>query len=347
MSFSHLFPRMRRLSVERKWNSFSDILPDRYSSRPLIYFTLVFPLCSLTGYVGYVATQLWAFRELLPVVSAGYIAKNPVTIIITCVIYVCESFGGFDAVSYTDVVQGLIIIFAPMIGPCWMTGKFGPLQGTVEYGCAATYYETIPDGNTTKERARRCYAYVSPWNSVHPAGKTYSYWFKPIWPTYGVDGSYWFNNTCWIGTANYTLFYAFPIFPHVVQREFATRSDESCKRSMLFMAVCMVLAGTHGIMLGFFYAINLKPVYPASTPAFGAILDFMMRDGGNSEFSGVMSACGALAAIMSTIASATLAGTNIITKEFIVNGLVKLRNLKVNSDVAKSEVKLRNLNGCL
>jgi hypothetical protein len=203
----------------------------------------------------------------------------------------------------------------------------------VEYGCPATYYETVPDGNTTKERPRGCYAYVSPWNSVHPAGKEYSYWFKPVWPTYGIDGSYWFNNTCWIGTANYILFYAFPIFPHVVQRVFAARSDESCKRSMGFMAVCMVLAGTPGIMLGFFYAINLKPVYPASTPAFGAILDFMMRDGGISEFSGVMSACGALAAIMSTIDSATLAGTNIITKELIVNGLAKLNPQLVEPNV--------------
>jgi Na+/pantothenate symporter len=93
---------------------------------------------------------------------------------------------------------------------------------------------------------------------------------------------------------------------------------------MICMAACMCLAGMPGIMLGFFYAINLKPEYPASTPAFGAILDFMMRDGGASEFCGVMAACGALAAIMSTIDSATLAATNIITKEGIVNGLAKL-----------------------
>ena len=46
-------------------------------------------------------------------------------------------------------------------------------------------------------------------------------------------------------------------------------------------------AGLPGILLGFFSAINLKPVYPAAAPAFGAILDFMMRQGGFAEFAGV------------------------------------------------------------
>jgi hypothetical protein len=64
---------------------------------------------------------------------------------------------------------------------------------------------------------------------VHPAGATYSYWFKPKWPTYGVDGSYWFNNTAWIAFANYMLFFGAPIFPHVGQRVYASKSDTSCK----------------------------------------------------------------------------------------------------------------------
>ena len=152
----------------------SDILSDRDASRPLVIFTLLFPMCSMEGYV---VAQLWAFRELLPVVSAGYITKNPVTILITLVIYICESMGGFDAVSYTDVVQGTIIIFSLLVGPIWMSAHFGPLSGIVVYKCDSHYTDTIPDGNGTKERMRGCYAYVSPWNVVHPAGMTYSYYF--------------------------------------------------------------------------------------------------------------------------------------------------------------------------
>jgi Na+/proline symporter len=156
MSFAIMYPRMRRLSVERRWNSFSDILSDRFNSRPLIWATLPFPCC---GLVCYVIAQLWSFRELLPVVSAGYISNNPVTIIITIVIYICELMEGFDAVSFTDVIQGLIIITALLVGPLWMTSHFGSLDGTVEFDCPKTWMETIPDPDTsgTKIRRRGCY----------------------------------------------------------------------------------------------------------------------------------------------------------------------------------------------
>jgi SSS family solute:Na+ symporter len=321
MGFACMYPRMRRLSVERKWNSWSDILSDRFASRAVFYLAIPFPIC---GLVCYVIAQLWAFHELMPVVSAGYISANPITQIVTVVIYICESMGGFDAVSFTDVVQGIIIIIALLVGPIWMAEHFGPLDGTVEWGCKATWKQVVPDGNGTKEQLRGCYAYESEWNVLHPAAKTYSYYNKPKWPSYGVDGSYWFNNTCWIATANYLLFFAFGIFPHVVQRVFASKTDETCKRSMMLMAICMCLAGMPGLILGFFYAIHLKKDYSAATAAFGAILDYMMRQGLFAEMMGVAAACGGCAAIMSTIDSTTLAATNILTKEVVVNDLSRI-----------------------
>ena len=63
MGFATMYPRMRRLSVERKWNSFSDILSDRFASRAVFYFAMPFPIC---GLVCYVIAQLWAFHELMP-----------------------------------------------------------------------------------------------------------------------------------------------------------------------------------------------------------------------------------------------------------------------------------------
>ena len=132
-------------------------------------------------------------------------------------------------------------------------------------------------------RRRRCpRGQLRPCRSVNHK-KLRQLYNKPKWPSYGVDGSYWFNNTCWIGTANYCLFFAFGIFPHVVQRVFASKTDETCKRSMILMAICMCLAGMPGLILGFFYAIHLKKDYSAATAAFGAILDYMMRQGLFSE----------------------------------------------------------------
>ena len=49
------------------------------------------------------------------------------------VIFICESFGGFDAVSYTDVFQGCCIVFALLIGPIYMSHHFGTRSGCEEF----------------------------------------------------------------------------------------------------------------------------------------------------------------------------------------------------------------------
>ena len=95
-----------------------------------------------------------------------------VCLLLTCVIFICESFGGFDAVSYTDVIQGCIMIIAITIGPSYMSYHFGGLAGSVEFNCAGTWFEVLPDpdSNGTITKRRGCYAYKSPWNVLHPAG---------------------------------------------------------------------------------------------------------------------------------------------------------------------------------
>ena len=187
--FSWVAPRLRRLSVSRQWNSFSDVIGDRFRNPVLVMFTLIYPVMSLEGYI---IAQLWALRALVPVVSDNLMHDDRMTLLLSIVVYICESFGGFDAVSYTDVIQGCIILIALVIGPLYMSHHFGFLPGTVQYNCPSTWFEVVPnaDENGTTTKRRGCYAYKSPWNVNHPASIPYSYFFKPLWPTYGVDQAY-------------------------------------------------------------------------------------------------------------------------------------------------------------
>ena len=84
--------------------------------------------------------------------------------------------------SYTDVIQGCIMIIAITIGPSYMSYHFGGLAGSVEFNCAGTWFEVLPDpdSNGTITKRRGCYAYKSPWNVLHPAGVGYGYFFKPL-----------------------------------------------------------------------------------------------------------------------------------------------------------------------
>merc|ERR1712100_60063 len=109
LGWSWVAPRVRRFSVARQWNSFSDAIADRFRNPAVIICLLIFPVCSLEAYI---IAQQWACRALIPVVSDGNMHEDRMTLFLTTVVYICESFGGFDAVSYTDVIQGCIMIIS-------------------------------------------------------------------------------------------------------------------------------------------------------------------------------------------------------------------------------------------
>jgi len=132
VGWSMVAPRIRRFSVSRQWNSYSDLIADRFRNPVLILITLIFPISSLEAYI---LAQLWALRALVPVVSDNLMHDDRMTLLLSVVVYICESFGGFDAVSYTDVIQGCIIIIALCIGPIYMSHHFGTLDGSVEFNC--------------------------------------------------------------------------------------------------------------------------------------------------------------------------------------------------------------------
>jgi len=96
--------RVRRLSVARQWNSYSDLIADRFRNPVVILTLLSFPVMSLEAYI---LAQHWAIRALIPVVSDGNMHEDRMTLLLTVVVYICESFGGFDAVSYADVIPGI------------------------------------------------------------------------------------------------------------------------------------------------------------------------------------------------------------------------------------------------
>ena len=321
--WSWVAPRIRRISVVRQWNSYSDVFADRCRNPVLVLVTIIFPSSSLEGYI---IAQLWALRALIPVVSDGMMHDDRVCLLLTCVIFICESFGGFDAVSYTDVIQGCIMIIAITIGPSYMSYHFGGLSGSVEFNCPGTWFEVLPDpdSNGTITKRRGCYAYKSPWNVLHPAGAEYGYFFKPLWPTYGVDGSLYFNNVAILFCNVWSYITAFNCYPHVTCRLFASKSDFHCRKSISGMSYLSLCAGLPGLILGFFFAIHIERMYPAGTVTFGGILDFMMRQGGMPEFFACMAACGGLAGIMSTADSSALAITNMFTKEVVVNGIFRI-----------------------
>ena len=141
------------------------------------------------------------------------------------------------------------MIISLLIGPSYMSIEFGILKGTCAFGCEKSWIETLEDPdnpNATIEKRRGCMAYRSPWNVVHPAGVTYSYYFKPKWSTYGVDKSFYFNYVAILFISYYSYLATYCGFPHSTCRLFASKSADACWKSMMLNIACALMCGIPG-----------------------------------------------------------------------------------------------------
>ncbi len=83
------------------------------------------------------------------------------TLLLSIVVFTWVSFLGFDATSYTDVVQGCVIFVALCVGPIYMGRRLGTLDGSVELKCEKTWFEVVPNPDVENAmNIRRCGRYV-------------------------------------------------------------------------------------------------------------------------------------------------------------------------------------------
>jgi Na+/proline symporter len=102
-------PRIRRLSVARNYNSPNDLVSDRFNNRLLTVFT---SLTVCIPQLMYVIAQFYTLKNLIPVLSLGQMNAEVTVWFFAAVIYVCETLGGFDAVSLTDSLQSTLMIIS-------------------------------------------------------------------------------------------------------------------------------------------------------------------------------------------------------------------------------------------
>ena len=99
-----LIPRVKVLGDRHGWLTFPDFLEHRFDGRT----RLVAALVSGLGYFGFVGAQILAGAKLAAV--AFDIDMNTAMLAMGLVVVVYTSFGGLQAVIYTDTVQWLILL---------------------------------------------------------------------------------------------------------------------------------------------------------------------------------------------------------------------------------------------
>ena len=138
LSMMMLFPRLRRISMVRKYTSPGQFVYDRYQCMPM---AIMNTFCLCVPQLLYITVQFHALGATLRFFTDTELPFNAVVIVSALLILTFEAFGGLRTVAYTDVVQAsvMIIIFIciPIILAVMYSGGFSAMV----YKIYVTYHK--------------------------------------------------------------------------------------------------------------------------------------------------------------------------------------------------------------
>jgi len=311
VGFLVIFPRFRRISVERNYSSPGDFLLDRFRSTPL---RVIGSLCLCIPQVLYISVQLHALGATISFFTDGELGFDVVVCVSALIILFLEALGGMRTVAYTDAVQAIVMMVIFVCFPLVLAGMYhGGFVGLVsddpDSNCAN--YEEIDNGDGTVT-ASGCLGLMN-----GPFLKTGEF--------EDIASQFYLRSPAGLTTLNYLLFamslMSFVLNPHVLQRAMAAQHDWQLRAVVMAIGVSPWLCMVPGMLIGVAYIAN-SPAEQNPYPAFQATLQMFRASGGFNEFLSYIATLAAVAGIMSTADSALIGISNTVTIDLFKNWLM-------------------------
>eukprot|EP01084_Bolivina_argentea_P054149 99316_1 len=312
LGFLIIFPRLRRISMEREYTSPGDFVYDRYRSKIV---QLICTLCLCVPQLLYITVQLHALGATLAFFTNGELPFNTVVVVAAILILILEALGGMRTVAYTDVVQASVMIiiftcFPIVLAVMYHGGYAGMTVNTDELPCPNDRSYTNENGTLIESG---CLNYMP-----GPAIKG---------TVHNIASEFYLRSPAPLTIINYFLFsvslLSFALNPHVLQRAMAAEHDWQVRFVMLAMSFTPYICQVPGVLIGISYLANWKSLeMPASLfPAFQSTLAVFVDQGGFREFLGYIAMLAAVAGIMSTADSALIGVSNTFVCDIFKNWL--------------------------
>jgi len=139
MGFLVMAPRLNALGKSRGYLTLSEFVYDRFSApnsrnqatahalRVLTWGSLLLPIFC------YQITQFVSMGKIIKAFTDGAISEHGGILIFALIMFVVEAVGGLRAVAYTDIIQGIALIFGSLIFFIASGVEFGGLKRAKEY----------------------------------------------------------------------------------------------------------------------------------------------------------------------------------------------------------------------
>ena len=152
MGFLVMAPRLNALGKSRGYLTLSEFVYDRFSApnsrnqatahalRVLTWGSLLLPIFC------YQISQFVSMGKIVKAFTNGAISEHGGILIFALIMFVVESIGGLRAVAYTDIIQGIALIFGSLIFFIASGVEFGGLKRAKQYfeDTPVSVFLTIP-----------------------------------------------------------------------------------------------------------------------------------------------------------------------------------------------------------
>ena len=261
-------PKLYRLSKEHNYITVGDFIQHRFQSTTLTVTITVIAIIALGNYI---LTNLKAIGFIIVAATGGQVSFAQGIIVLSLIMVIYETLGGMRSVAWTDMIQGVLLLFGVFF-------IFITIQS--EYGGLAKMSEQI--------------------KNIRP-----DFWQPPDWG----------GKRLWLSTI-IIVFFGISVYPHAIQRIYAARDEKTLRRSFQIMIFMPLVTTLFMIIVGIVGAAQIPGLDRQGSEQITLLLlnDLAQKIPAISWLL-VIFLSAAVAAIMSTVDSALLAISSLVTQD--------------------------------
>ena len=261
-------PKLYRLSKEHNYITVGDFIQHRFQSTTLTVTITVIAIIALGNYI---LTNLKAIGFIIVAATGGQVSFAQGIIVLSLIMVIYETLGGMRSVAWTDMIQGVLLLFGVFF-------IFIAIQS--EYGGLVKMSEQI--------------------KNIRP-----DFWQPPDWE----------GKRLWLSTI-IIVFFGISVYPHAIQRIYAARDERTLRRSFQIMIFMPLVTTLFMIIVGIVGAAQIPGLDRQGSEQITLLLlnDLAQKIPAISWLL-VIFLSAAVAAIMSTVDSALLAISSLVTQD--------------------------------
>jgi len=299
-----IYPRLRRLSIVRDYESPGDFIHDRYRSRAL---SILVAMLLCLPQIPYIGINLFSLGSTLEALTDGELDFYWIVVMSTIIILVFEALGGMRSVAYTDAVEAVVMICIFLTVPVMIGVYYGGFVGQVNDSNDLT----VPCDNSYANDTNGCLNYAV-YELPEPIDN------ETDSSSDGEISEYFLRSPSSITILNHVLFccggLSFALNPHVCQRALTAKADSHLRFVIGILFLTTFMCQIPGILTGITHISNQW-----EGDAFSAMLANFEDRGGFSALVSYIALLAGITGIMSTADSALIGVSNTLSVDIFRN----------------------------